>query len=384
MKIAFVSTILGYPWGGADVLWTCTAAEALSSTHVVFVAVTPLVAAHHRMAALRQAGALLHERSSHTSHRGKLSRWRQKLLRSIHHPDSLLASLDRFRPDYVLVNQGGTYDFLLEDGLTEWLLATQTRFALISQSNSETDTLTPVARISASVLTERAHRLVFVSHHNRLLAEQQLGRKLENAVIVPNPVQLPFPTPLAWPDDTQVAKFAVVARLEMRDKGLDVLVHSLAATLGHEPDWRLDIYGRGPDGPALQALARQCCVADRIHFQGFNDDLGSIWRDHHMLFLPSRREGCALAMLEAMRCGRPVLATLVGGVSDWIIPGVNGFIAQECNVAALSQAIHAAWMQRSAWSQLGAASHQISLGLDPNPGRTLLSFAASPDAIVDH
>ncbi len=44
-----MSTILGYPWGGADALWTRTASGALARGHDVLVAVSPVVAAHPRV-----------------------------------------------------------------------------------------------------------------------------------------------------------------------------------------------------------------------------------------------------------------------------------------------------------------------------------------------
>lgn len=375
MRIVFVSSILHYPFGGADQLWTEAAVAAVTGRHDVLIAISPLTAAHPKIKGLRASGAALHERTGHTCGKGRLSRLRHWLQRHIRSSSSLLARLDRFRPDFVFVNQGGTYDFLLEDGLTGWLQANQTPFALVCQSNSESDILEPAARVTAAAITGRACRLVFVSHHNRLLAEQQIGRVLPNAVVVHNPVHLPFPTPLAWPADSTEARFAVLARLEIRDKGLDVLIHSLADTLGSRSGWRVDIHGQGPDETVLRALAQQCGVGDRIHFKGYSDDLRSIWGGHHMLLLPSRREGCALAMLEALRCGRPILAAPAGGVSDWIEPGTNGFVARECSVPALSEAIYKAWDQRAAWPRMGAAAYQRSRLLDPYPGRTLLAFA---------
>lgn len=379
MRIVFISTILHYPFGGADKLWTEAAVAAVADRHDVLIAISPLTASHPLIKDLQASGAVVHERTEHTSDKGRLSRWRRWLLRRVSSPGSLLARLDRFQPDFVFVNQGGTYDFLLEDGLTGWLQANQTPFALICQSNSESDTLDSVARVTAATITGRARHLVFVSHHNRLLAEQQIGRTLPNAIVVHNPVQLLFPTPLAWPVDSTEARFAVLARLESRDKGLDILIQSLAGTLGREAGWSLDIYGRGPDEATLQSLAGQCGVGNCVHFKGFSTDLRAVWSEHHLLMLPSHREGCALAMLEAMRCGRPILATPVGGVSDWIKPGTNGFVARECSVSALSEAIHETWSQRGTWPRMGAASHQISLLLDPAPGRTLLSLTTSSD-----
>ncbi|MDD3180119.1 MAG: glycosyltransferase [Opitutaceae bacterium] len=187
-----------------------------------------------------------------------------------------------------------------------------------------------------------------MSTHNRDLAEQQLVTRLPNAVVLQNPVALPFATPLPWPPDT-VARLAVVVRLESHHKGLDVLLDALNRALVPFNDWSLELFGLGPDEAALRQHATDLGLGERVHFRGFESNPREIWTTCHLLVLPSRREGCSIAMLEALLCGRPVLATAVGGVSDWIKPGVNGYICPRCDIETLTASLREAWDSRAGW-----------------------------------
>ncbi|MDD3180118.1 MAG: hypothetical protein PHQ04_07160 [Opitutaceae bacterium] len=131
MRLAFVSTVLSYPWGGADKLWTAAAEAASTDAHAVFVAASPLTVAHTNVRHLATPGVVVHVRDSFTQFNGRRARWRQRVQQWLKSPRSLLAALDAFQPDFIFVNQGGAFDILIEDGLVEWLLAIHFPFALI-------------------------------------------------------------------------------------------------------------------------------------------------------------------------------------------------------------------------------------------------------------
>ena len=67
MRIAFVSTILSYPWGGADFLWTRAAEAAADGGDSLLLSLSPDTAAHPRIVALQSRGARLHLRTSRLS-----------------------------------------------------------------------------------------------------------------------------------------------------------------------------------------------------------------------------------------------------------------------------------------------------------------------------
>jgi glycosyltransferase involved in cell wall biosynthesis len=61
-------------------------------------------------------------------------------------------------------------------------------------------------------------------------------------------------------------------------------------------------------------------------------------------------------MLEAMMCGRPVLATKVGGVHDWLEDGESAFLASTASVEDLAACLQRALEARGRWKEMGLAA----------------------------
>lgn len=122
---------------------------------------------------------------------------------------------------------------------------------------------------------------------------------------------------------------AAAGRLERR-KGFDVLLDAFAAA--RPASAHLLIAGDGEDEGALRAQAEALGVSARIHWLGFRTDLDGVLLGSDVFVLPSRREGMANVMLEAMAADCLVVATDISGVGEalgaregreaagWIVP----------------------------------------------------------------
>lgn len=108
---------------------------------------------------------------------------------------------------------------------------------------------------------------------------------------------------------------AIAARLE-RVKGVDVALRALTTV----PDVKLAIGGSGSERGHLQNLARALGISDRVTWLGHVDDTATLYQAADVVCLPSRSEGLPLALLEAQACGRPVVASRVGGVAAALDP----------------------------------------------------------------
>jgi len=97
-------------------------------------------------------------------------------------------------------------------------------------------------------------------------------------------------------------------------KGHHIVVRALASL----PDIDLLIVGEGPERAALERLALEAGVADRVRFMGRVDQgqLPQIYNAVDALVLASSREGWANVLLEAMACGTPVVASPVWGTPE--------------------------------------------------------------------
>ncbi|MGX1120516.1 glycosyltransferase involved in cell wall biosynthesis [Streptomyces ambofaciens] len=94
-------------------------------------------------------------------------------------------------------------------------------------------------------------------------------------------------------------------------KGQDVLLSAWESVLARVPGARLVLVGDGPDRARLAARA-----PGSVLFAGAVADADGWYRAADLVVLPSRWEGMALAPLEAMACGRPVVVTDVDGARE--------------------------------------------------------------------
>ncbi len=121
---------------------------------------------------------------------------------------------------------------------------------------------------------------------------------------------------------------------------------------------RLVLVGDGPERQAVEHLAKELGVFDKIWITGWRDDVAQLLRSFNLFVLPSQAEGTPLTILEAMACGLPVVATRVGGVADLVEEGVTGNLVPPQDAEALSQAI-LRHLQNPRWSHsLGAAARR--------------------------
>ncbi len=95
------------------------------------------------------------------------------------------------------------------------------------------------------------------------------------------------------------------------------------------PDYELLVAGEGPERAALEALARQCGVEDRVRLLGARPhaDLPALYTAADMLVLASSREGWANVLLEAMACGTAVVASPIPGNPEVVQEPAAGVIA---------------------------------------------------------
>lgn len=80
--------------------------------------------------------------------------------------------------------------------------------------------------------------------------------------------------------------------------------------------FRIVIIGDGHLRAELERLAQELDLTGRVVFTGFRNDATELYRDLDVVALTSLNEGTPLTLIEAMSCGRPIVATEVGGVVD--------------------------------------------------------------------
>ncbi len=131
-----------------------------------------------------------------------------------------------------------------------------------------------------------------------------------------------------------------VSRL-VRQKGVDVAIDALAAIRERHPAAQLVVLGEGPLRAELAELAAQRGVSDAVSFPGRVGDVAWWLRRANVVVHPARWEGFGLALLEAMLCARPVVATAVSSIPEIVADGETGLLVPPEDPAALAEAVSA-------------------------------------------
>ena len=119
-------------------------------------------------------------------------------------------------------------------------------------------------------------------------------------------------------------------------KRQDVLIRGFARLLDRHPDARLVLIGDGPERPALESLATELGLVDRIRFAGYRADPERLLPALDVFALTSRSEGMPLAILEAWASGLPVVASRVGGIPALIDHDRDGLLFDSGNEVELA------------------------------------------------
>ncbi|MBI5678389.1 MAG: glycosyltransferase family 4 protein [Planctomycetes bacterium] len=130
-------------------------------------------------------------------------------------------------------------------------------------------------------------------------------------------------------------------------KGVDVLLRAFACM--NKKDVILLLIGKGDSEPELKALTKELHIETQVYFIGSkkHDEI-PLWLNACDVFcLPSHHEGFPTVIVEALACGRPVVATKVDGVPEAITNNTIGMLVEPNNTeelaAALNKALEKEW-----------------------------------------
>ena len=194
----------------------------------------------------------------------------------------------------------------------------------------------------------------FVSRQNLRLTEFELGMSLANARIVRNPVRVSRDGTFEWPPEPPFV-LACVGRLEVGQKGQDILFDVMKLAKWRERPLKVILYGSGPHEQSLRLLKTKLSL-DNVEFGGFVHDPGEIWRRAHGLVLASRYEGFPITLVEAMMCRRMAVVTDIADNRELVEDGVTGFLAAAPTLGCLDNALEQAWQRRAEWWKFGVTA----------------------------
>ena len=146
-------------------------------------------------------------------------------------------------------------------------------------------------------------------------------------------------------------------------KDIETMIRAAAVTRERVPDVRFIVYGSLDADPAYvercRALIVQLGLDATFEFGGLHDSPTDLYREGDISILSSISEGFPYTVLEAMACGRPVVATDVGGVRE-ALDGY-GIVVPPRDPVALGEAAARLLLDDQLRSELGRRSREAVL-----------------------
>ncbi len=157
-----------------------------------------------------------------------------------------------------------------------------------------------------------------------------------------------------------------VGRLESF-KGVDYLINAMPEIIKIFPTARLCIAGDGTEKKNLISLTNKLNLQENLEFKGQVNraSIEKLYIDSSVLVVPSVwDEAFGKIGIEAMSVGRPVVASNVGGISDWLKDRENGFLIQPKNSKVISDSIIKLFSDEDLLLKMGNKGRELSLDFD--------------------
>lgn len=190
----------------------------------------------------------------------------------------------------------------------------------------QTDRLFRVLNPFIRPIWKNAAAITVVSQFVQQLAVAAYGRPV---VRIPNGIDL---TTMAAPQPRSdgCVRFVSVGRFNPQ-KNFPFLIDAMAR-VSDLPNWRLTMIGEGAERPAVEARIAAHGLRDRVALRGWlgADEVHAELAASDVFLMPSLSEGLSVAAVEALKAGLAILGSDIGGLTDLVEPGANGFLVP-CN-----------------------------------------------------
>ena len=122
-------------------------------------------------------------------------------------------------------------------------------------------------------------------------------------------------------------------------KGQKHLIEAAALVVRQVPDARFVIAGEGELRPALEQQIKHLGLEKHVLLAGFRPDVLSLQKAFDIFVMSSVTEGLGTSILDAMACGRPVVATTAGGIPEVVRDGATGILVPPRDPEMMAAAI---------------------------------------------
>ncbi|MEU4545674.1 glycosyltransferase [Nonomuraea dietziae] len=143
-----------------------------------------------------------------------------------------------------------------------------------------------------------------------------------------------------WPRSRMDNRIVATGGRLVAARAYDRLIRAFAIVADKRPDWRLRLYGSGPEERRLRDLVRDLNLHNHVYFMGTTPDLAGEFAKASIVATTSRAETLGMTVLEAMGCGVPVVGfDGANGPAEYIVTGYNGVLVPEGEIEMYAAAL---------------------------------------------
>jgi glycosyltransferase involved in cell wall biosynthesis len=200
--------------------------------------------------------------------------------------------------------------------------------------------------------------------HARYLSEHE-GCPTRKVWVIPNGVDVDRFRPLAPQPELRVSLglpatgpvAAIVAALRP-EKNHELFLAAAKRIRAVRPDCHFLVVGDGALRPKLEVLRDNLGLTGAIHFLGTRSDIPELLSVVDVLMLTSHMEANPVSILEALACGKPVVATRVGSIPETVHDGENGYLVAPGSSQALAERVERLFDDPDLARRFGEAGRQ--------------------------
>jgi glycosyltransferase involved in cell wall biosynthesis len=138
-------------------------------------------------------------------------------------------------------------------------------------------------------------------------------------------------------------------------KGQRHLIEAAAMVVKRVPDARFVIAGEGELRPTLERQIKEHHLEKHVFLAGFRPDILSVHKGFDIFVMSSVTEGLGTSLLDAMACGKPVVATTAGGMPEVVDEGTTGLLVPPRDHQAMAEALVKLLTNPELRARMGAA-----------------------------
>jgi len=146
-------------------------------------------------------------------------------------------------------------------------------------------------------------------------------------------------------------------------KNLTLLIEAFNEVVDNHPDAELVLVGDGPQRSRIERVVDRRNLNHHVEFRGYvpNENLPELYRSADVFVLSSTTERHPITLLEAMSCGTPVVAPLIGAIPEIVEQEETGLLYPEASAADLTVAINRLFSEPELRTSCGRRARETAI-----------------------